>query len=138
MGRDFLQEEDQPGRNHVAILAHATWVDRFGGRPDILGKTVTLSDTSYTVVGVLPRDFEFVARAADYQARTRFDVWVPLALTPTPSRGSHSLRVFARLEPGTDRSRRRPTWTSSGRTSRAAIPKKTRGRGFEPCRFVSR
>jgi putative ABC transport system permease protein len=102
MGRSFLQEEDQPGRNHVAILAYATWVDRFGARADILGKTITFSDVDYAVVGVLPREFEFVTKTSDFQARNRFDVWVPLALNKTPSRGTHPLRVFARLEPGTD------------------------------------
>ncbi len=130
MGRDFLQEEDQPGRNRVAILAHATWVDRFGGRPDILGKTVTLSDTSYTVVGVLPPEFEFVAKAADFQARTRFDVWVPLALTATPSRGSHPLRVFARLSRPTLEQAQADVSTSLGVHLARAYPEENKGRGI--------
>jgi putative ABC transport system permease protein len=53
MGRSFLQEEDQPGRNRVAILSHNTWVNRFGARPDILGEDLAFNEVSYTVVGVL-------------------------------------------------------------------------------------
>jgi len=98
MGRSFLREEDQPGRNRVAILSHSVWVNQLGGR-DIMGKVLTFNDVDYTVVGILPQDFEFVGKASDFQARNRFDVWTPLGLNPKPSRGTHPLRVFARLKP---------------------------------------
>jgi len=42
------------------ILSYSTWLHHLGGQPDIVGKNVTLNDISYTVVGVLPREFEFV------------------------------------------------------------------------------
>jgi putative ABC transport system permease protein len=100
IGRGFLPEEDRPDRNRVAILTHRLWMERFGGRSSVVGSPVALNDQSYTVVGVLPEDFELVNRSADFQARTSFDIWVPLALTNNPSRGSHPLRVFARLKPG--------------------------------------
>jgi putative ABC transport system permease protein len=100
LGRGFLEDEDQPGRNRVAMLSHDTWISRFGGRRDIIGTSVLLNDTPYSVIGVLPEDFEFVAQPADFQGRTQFDVWTPLALNPQPSRGTHPLRVFARLRPG--------------------------------------
>jgi predicted permease len=99
MGRSFLRDEDQPGRNRVAILSHGAWIDRLGGQ-DIIGKILTFNDVNYTVVGVLPQDFEFVGRASDFQARNQFDVWIPLGLNAKPSRGTHPLRVFARLKPG--------------------------------------
>jgi putative ABC transport system permease protein len=99
IGRNFLQEEDQPERNRVAILTHGVWMERFGGRSGVLGSAVTLNDQSYTIVGVLPEDFELVNRS-DFQAGTQFDIWVPLALNNNPSRGSHPLRVFARLADG--------------------------------------
>jgi putative ABC transport system permease protein len=101
LGRSFQPEEDRPGGNRVAILSHPTWTSRFGGRPDIVGQTITLNDLSFTVVGVLPADFEFVGRDADFQAKTRFDIWIPLALNARPSRGSHPLRVFARMKTNT-------------------------------------
>ena len=101
-GRDFLGEEDRPGRDRVVILSYSTWLHRLGGQPDILGKQITLNDISYTVVGVLPREFEFVSKASDFEGRNQFDVWVPLALNNLEKlqRNTHFLRVFGRLRPG--------------------------------------
>ncbi len=78
IGRTFAADEGQAGRNRVALLSYATWLDRFGARPDVAGSTVTFNDASYTVVGVLPREFELVGRPSDNGARSRFDVFVPL------------------------------------------------------------
>jgi putative ABC transport system permease protein len=102
VGRGFLEEEDRPGRDRVAILSYSTWRHRLGGDPDVVGEHVTLNDISYTVVGVLPREFEFVSKASDFQARNQFDVWVPLALDHLEKlqRNHHPLRVFARVKPG--------------------------------------
>jgi hypothetical protein len=98
VGRGFLDEEDAPDRNRVAILSYATWVDRLGARLDILHTNLTFNGLGYTGVGVVPRDFEFISKASDFQARNRFDVWVPLALNPSSApRGTYPLRVFARL-----------------------------------------
>jgi putative ABC transport system permease protein len=130
MGRSFLQEEDEPGRNRVAVLAYSTWVERFAARSDIVGTSVTLSDTSYTVVGVLPRDFEFVVKAADFQGRTQFDLWVPLAFGAKPSRGSHSLCVFARLAPDADLDRVQAELDVLGANLARAYPGENRGKGI--------
>ena len=103
LGRDFLTSEDRPGQNQVVILSDSTWQQDFGARPDIVGKQLILNNTSYTVVGVLPRDFSLVSKASDLSARNRFDLWTPLGLaSPVPSwqRETHSLCVFARLKPG--------------------------------------
>src|SRR3984893_8828343 len=73
-----------------------------GGRPDVVGRQITLNNTTYTVVGVLPRDFSFVSKASDFHSRNRFDLWTPLALASPPpawQRGTHPLCVFARLKP---------------------------------------
>jgi putative ABC transport system permease protein len=101
LGRNFLPEEDRPGKNRVAILSYATWSERFGGDRDIAGKTITLDDESFTVVGVLPANFQFGSTAADFEARSQVDVWVPMALDPQRlQRGAHMLHVIARLRPG--------------------------------------
>src|SRR4029079_9242356 len=100
IGRSFLAEEDQPGRNRVAILAHGLWMERFGGRADVLGSRVTLNDQSFTVVGVLPETFELVSGIVFPGGAKPFDIWIPLAFSSTPSRGSHPRRVLARLNPG--------------------------------------
>src|SRR5207247_5381209 len=67
-----------------------------------VGKNITLNDISYTVVGVLPPEFEFVSKASDFGGRNQFDVWVPLALNNREKlqRNTHFLRVFGRLKPG--------------------------------------
>lgn len=80
LGRDFLPEEDQPDRNHVVILTHATWQRYFGGHTDIVGQALTLNGAAYVVAGVLPRDFSFVSRASDYHERNQFDLFRPMAL----------------------------------------------------------
>jgi putative ABC transport system permease protein len=99
LGRNFLPEEEWPGQNRVAILSYAAWSARFGADPDILGKSITLDDASYTVVGVLPASFEFGNSAADFQERSQVEIWVPMALDPQKlQRGSHPLLVIARLK----------------------------------------
>ena len=103
LGRDFLSEEDRPGNDRVVILSYSTWLHYFGGRPDIVGRQLTLNNTVYLVVGVLPRDFSLVSKASDFQSRNRFDLWTPLALASPPEpwqRGTHPLCVFARLKSG--------------------------------------
>jgi predicted permease len=103
LGRDFLSEEDRPGYNRVVILSYSTWLHYFGGRPDVVGKQVTLNNAAYSVVGVLPRDFSLVSKASDFQSRNQFDLWTPLALGSPPEpwqRGTHPLSVFARLKSG--------------------------------------
>jgi macrolide transport system ATP-binding/permease protein len=63
LGRIFLSGEDQPGKPKIVMLAYGTWLQRFGGRKDIVGQSLTLSGEAYTVVGVLPREFVFAPRA---------------------------------------------------------------------------
>jgi putative ABC transport system permease protein len=100
LGRNFLAEEDRPGQRHVAVLSHAAWRERFGADRDIVGKAITLNDESYTVVGVLPAGFQFGSTAAEFQARSQADIWVPLALDlERLQRRSHTLQVIARLAP---------------------------------------
>ena len=100
LGRNFLPEEDRPGQNRVAILSYATWSERFGADRGIAGKTITLDNNKYTVVGVLPAGFQFGSTAADFQARSQVDIWIPLALDPQRlQRGAHMLLVIARLKP---------------------------------------
>jgi predicted permease len=103
LGRNFLPEEDRPGQNRVAILSHRAWQERFGADRDISGKQVTLNDNSYTVAGVLPANFQFASNASDFQARSQADIWTPIALDPRKlQRGTHPLRVIARLKPGVE------------------------------------
>src|SRR5262249_17476622 len=54
IGRTFLPSEDEvPGRDYVAVISHSLWANEFGGDPAIVGKTIVMSQTRFTVVGVL-------------------------------------------------------------------------------------
>jgi predicted permease len=101
IGRGFLADEDRPGHDHVTVISDAFWRRHFGAGAAVLGAQLTLNDTSYSVVGVLPRAFQFVAKAADFQGRNQFDIWVPLGLNPQRlQRGTHPLRVLGQLKAG--------------------------------------
>ena len=93
MGRGFLPEENQPGKDAVAIIAHSLWQRRFGGDPNIINKTITLDSVTRTVIGVMPERFNFPKGA---------EVYGPIAITPElmKSRGNHSYYVIGRLKPG--------------------------------------
>ena len=65
LGRDFRAEDDRPEGRHVLLLSDALWRRRFGADPSIVGRAVRLSDADYTVVGVLPPDYQpFYNKAA--------------------------------------------------------------------------
>ncbi|WP_109485241.1 ABC transporter permease [Occallatibacter savannae] len=63
LGRDFLPGEDRPGGAKIVMLSYGTWRKRFGARREIVGQAITLDGTAYTVIGVLPLEFEFAPRA---------------------------------------------------------------------------
>src|SRR5215813_9625315 len=99
LGRVFLPEEDQPGKNKVVVLSHGFWQRRFGGDPGIVNKTITLNDESHTVVGIMPPSFQFGRETGQV-----VDLWTPIAFTPQQlsynNLTNEFLFVFARLKPG--------------------------------------
>jgi putative ABC transport system permease protein len=99
LGRVFLPEEDQPGKNKVVVLSHGFWQRRFGGDPGIVNKNITLNDESYTVVGVMPPNFQFGRELGQV-----VDLWTPIAFTPQQlsynNLTNENLFVFARLKRG--------------------------------------
>jgi macrolide transport system ATP-binding/permease protein len=64
LGRDFCPGEDRPTSPRTTILSYATWKYRFGGSEKVLGQAVELDGESYTIVGVLPREFHLLRRDA--------------------------------------------------------------------------
>jgi putative ABC transport system permease protein len=92
-GRPLLPEEDQPGRDQVAVLGYGLWQRRFACDPDVVGATITLNGRGVTVAGVMPQAFDFPFGA---------ELWLPLALMPEQmqQRGTRNLQVLARLKPG--------------------------------------
>ncbi|HQR35632.1 MAG TPA: ABC transporter permease, partial [Blastocatellia bacterium] len=96
LGRTLQAEDFQPGKDHVLVLSHKLWQRSFGGDSAVVGKQVRLSGDSYTVVGVMPPQFQFPPFWA-----TRAEMWTALDLrSRADSRGGQSLRVFAKLKPG--------------------------------------
>jgi predicted permease len=103
MGRVFLPEEDNAAGAHpVVVMSHGLWQRRFGSDPNIVGKTIRLSNRGYEVIGVTPESFTGSKFALS------MDFWVPMAmveeLRQSPGllsdRGSHWMNVLARLKPG--------------------------------------
>jgi putative ABC transport system permease protein len=95
LGRDFLPEEDQPGRNNVVILSHGLWQRRFGGAANIVNQKLTLSGQSYTVIGVMPATFQF--------GELSLDLWTPMAFTVQDAqnhRGHFLAGILGQLKPG--------------------------------------
>jgi len=98
-GRVFLDSEDRPGAEPVAIISSTLWRNRFGSDPAVIGRKFTLDGESTTIVGVMPGGFDF-----PYGAH----VWIPKifahpAITPLQvQRGASYLVFFARLASGSD------------------------------------
>ena len=101
LGRNFTDAEDKPGAARVAILRHDFWRQRFASDPNIIGKSIILNDSPFTVIGVLPDTFRFFSN---------FDLAVPLALDPQAELSGQN-RSFqstvARLKPGVTREQAR-------------------------------
>ena len=96
VGRAFSSEEEKPGADRVVIVGHGLWQRRFGSDPGLVGKVLKLNNNAYTVVGIMPPDFEFP------MAAQTVEIWVPLSLSPDllGDRANHNVSVVARLKPG--------------------------------------
>ena len=93
LGRNFLPEENQPGKDNVAIISHSLWQRRFGGDPNIINKTITTNAVVRTIVGVTPEHFNYPKGG---------EVYGPLGITPEmiKNRRTHTYYVVGRLKPG--------------------------------------
>jgi len=92
LGRGFTPEEEQPSAEPVCLISEGLWKRKFAGDPGILGRKLTLSDSAYTVIGVLSAK-SLVPANPDIVAGLRLD-------SSVAPRGSHFLQVLARLRPG--------------------------------------
>jgi predicted permease len=101
LGRGFIQDEDQRGRDQLpVVLSYEFWQSHFGGDPNVLGLALTLDGAKYSVVGVMPAHFQFPVQ------RERVELWTTIAhdlqgkSSMATQRGVSYLRVIARLKPG--------------------------------------
>jgi predicted permease len=91
LGRFFTEQEDLPDAERVTMLGFGLWQSRYGSDPEIIGRSLTLEGIPHAVVGVLPREAEFIGEA---------EIWVPLAQDPAERTGSWWLNGIGRLKPG--------------------------------------
>ena len=91
LGRTFTPQEDSPNGGHVVVIGYGFWQRKFGGNPNIIGTSVSLSNELYTIVGVLGKSF-----VTDPQA----DIWVPFQIEPNSTNLGHYFLVSGRLKPG--------------------------------------
>jgi len=122
LGRDFLPEEQQPGRSHVALLGEGLWRSHFGGNPKVLGTSVRLNDENYTVIGILPSRPEFPPDEAR-------EVVTPLE--PDLNRGHGFLYVLGRLKPGITMAEAQAEMTTIAGRLQRQYPKHDKDVGIE-------
>ncbi|NRD47845.1 ABC transporter permease, partial [Corallococcus exiguus] len=134
LGRALQAGDDAPGAPQVAVLSHALWQRRFGGSPDVLGRTVNLGGPlPWTVVGVMAPGFDFPSRA---------ELWTPIvqdeSMTKPEARGAHWLEVYGRLGPGVSLERAKADAAAVARSLAARYPATNAdmGASVEPLRDV--
>ena len=94
LGRDFLPGEDLPDASKVAIVTHAFWEQRLGANPSAVGQTLRLDARAYTLVGVLPRNFEFAPVGSP-------PIWVPIdPINGLERRNLRWMNIIARFKSG--------------------------------------
>jgi hypothetical protein len=123
LGRAFIANDYQPGRNHVVILSHNLWQRRFGGDPSVIGKTIELDREKYTVIAVMPGEF---------QLPTGCDVWTPLDIDDESLRSGGKgieLGVFARLKPGVTLKQAQDEMNAIAQKLEKEYPETNSGRG---------
>jgi putative ABC transport system permease protein len=95
LGRAFTPEEDRHGGGGVALIGYGLWQRKFGGDLDVLGRPLSLGESSYTIIGILPQGFDMPIRA---------EIWVPLAIDvdslPMAQRAVRASFMVARLKAG--------------------------------------
>jgi putative ABC transport system permease protein len=91
LGRTFTSQEDSPHGGHVVVLSYGLWQRRFGGNPDVVGRTLSLGNEPFTIVGVLGKNF-----VSDPQA----DLWVPFQFDMNSTDQGHYFEVVGLLRPG--------------------------------------
>lgn len=121
-GRTFLPEESEPGHDQVIVLKHSFWQQHFNGDPDIVGKTIALNQKVFTVVGVMPPDFNYPYNGGD--------LWAPLAFDKEErsNRGNHYLRVMGLLKPGVTAGQAQADFRAIAKRAQQQFPETNSGR----------
>ena len=121
-GRTFLPEESESGHEQVVVLKHSFWQQHLGGDPNIVGKPITLNRKVFTVVGVMPADFNYPYNGGE--------MWTPLVFDRDDlhNRGSHYLRVIGLLKPGVSIAQAQTDLRAIAKRSQQQFPETNSGR----------
>ena len=124
LGRNFVSGEDLLAAPRTVMLSYEGWQKWFGGRTDVLGQAITLSGDSYTIIGVLPRDFQFAPRA-------EAEFWTTLHASGSCDlkRSCHTLDGIARLRDGISVPRALADMKSIAAQLEKEYPDSNRGQG---------
>src|SRR5262249_1051194 len=123
MGRGFAADENQRGKDMVALLTYSLWQRRFGADPNIVNKTITTNGVARTVIGVMPPEFNYPKGA---------EIYAPIAITPelSQSRGNHSYLAIGRLKPGVTLAAAQADLDTIAKQLEKQYPEENTGRGI--------
>jgi putative ABC transport system permease protein len=121
-GRTFTDEEGQPGHEQVALVKQSLWERRYGSDPNLVGRQIMVDGKSFTVVGILPKEFNFPVNGSE--------LWTPLAFDAKEQVGreNHYLEVIGRLKPGVTKAQAQAEIDSISQKSQAEFPETNSGR----------
>jgi putative ABC transport system permease protein len=123
LGRFFSAGEDRIGGPPVVLISYAAWQQRYAGRADVLGRTVTLDGATHTIIGVLPDHFALRGiRTSEF--------WMPIREGPAADRLQHQYGVLARLKPGISIERAQADMTAIARRLERDYPRTNTGWGI--------
>lgn len=118
-GRNFSNADDQVGSQHVAILSSSLWHRRYASDPGLIGKSITIDGRAYSVVGILPPGFKFLATMPTSSA---IEIWTPLQLPAASRDPGGVLECIGRLKDGVTREQAASQMTMLGRQAAKELP----------------
>jgi putative ABC transport system permease protein len=122
LGRTFVEEDSKPGGAPVAVISYDFWRRVLGGKSDLNGTTLRISDKGFTVVGVMPPGFSFPQNA---------EVWIPRETSvPETSRSAHNWHVVARMLPAVNIEQARAEVSAIAKQLKQEYGKEMDGVGF--------
>jgi putative ABC transport system permease protein len=121
LGRTFLPSEEILGNDREVVLSYGLWKQRYGGDPALVGRTIRVDGADFTVVGVMPREFEWQFWSG------RRQLWVPVGYTKTDfGRQDNSFLAIARLKPEVSEAQARMEMEAIASRLQKQFPRKTR------------
>jgi putative ABC transport system permease protein len=124
LGRVFVDEDDQPGREHVVLLSHRLWSRRFNANPSVVGTRILMNNQPYEVIGVMPAQFDFTSETEE--------LWTPIAFTAErkAQHDEHYLQVYGRLADGATSASALEQLTMNASRLRKAYPREDQELAF--------